>query len=146
MSGTAATTGARLIDLRETPLSIDEAVAAVADPAAGGLVVFVGSVRDHDDDRAVTRLAYTAHPSALDSLRGVVDEVAARFGGARLAAVHRYGELAIGDVAVVVAASAPHRDEAFAAARLLIDELKERVPIWKEQHFADGDVEWVGSP
>jgi len=141
----------RLIDVRDEPLSVDEAVGAVKDPAAGGTAFFVGSVRDHDraqggqDDRPVVRLTYSAHPTAVDRLREVMEKVAADFPVTALAAVHRVGELEIGDLAVVVAAAAPHRAEAFAACRRLIDDLKHQVPIWKYQEFADGGSEWVGA-
>jgi molybdopterin synthase catalytic subunit len=136
----------RLAALRDQPLSVDEVVEAVRDPAAGGLVVFVGAVRDNDDERAVDRLDYEAHPSAEARLREVAEEVAAKHPTVAVAATHRVGKLAVGDLAVVVAASCPHRAEAFAAARALIDELKSTVPIWKHQVFSDGDEEWVGTP
>jgi molybdopterin synthase catalytic subunit len=108
--------------------------------------VFVGAVRDHDDDRIVDRLSYSAHPSALDQLRQVADRVAAAHPVIGLAAVHRVGDLQIGDLAVVVAVSCAHRGDAFDACRELIDELKSTVPIWKHQHFRDGTEEWVGTP
>ena len=136
----------RLLDVRDTPLSVDEVLRAVADPAAGGTAVFVGSVRGEDGGRAVTDLGYSAHPSALDELRAVAGEVAAAHDVVAVAAVHRVGDLAVGDLAVVVAVSCAHRGEAFTACRMLIDELKSRVPIWKHQVFADGDEEWVGLP
>ncbi|MDT0265505.1 molybdenum cofactor biosynthesis protein MoaE [Streptomyces sp. DSM 44915] len=136
----------RLVDLRETPLSVDEVRAAVADDAAGGTVLFVGSVRDHDGPAAaVTSLEYSAHPTAGAELRRVAADVVAAFPGCAVAATHRLGPLAVGDLAVVVAVSAAHRDAAFRASRLLIDELKSRVPIWKHQRFADGTEEWVGA-
>lgn len=136
----------RLLEVRETPLSVDEVLAAVRDPGAGGVVLFVGAVRDQDDDRPVTALGYSAHPTVADELRAVADEVVAAYPVRALAAVHRVGDLEVGDLAVVVAAACPHRGEAFAAARMLIDELKSRVPIWKHQRFTDGDDEWVGLP
>ena len=136
----------RLAALRDAPLSVDEVVDAVRDPAAGGLVVFIGSVRDNDDDRSVDRLDYEAHPSAEAQLREVAERVAAKHPVVAVAVTHRVGRLEIGDIAVVVAASCPHRGEAFAAARDLIDELKETVPIWKHQLFSDGSEEWVGTP
>jgi molybdopterin synthase catalytic subunit len=134
----------RLIGIRDTPLSVDEVMDAVRDRGAGGLAVFVGTVRDSDHDRPVTRLAYSAHPSVEQELRGVMEKVAADYPVRALAAVHRVGDLEIGDLAVVVAAACPHRGEAFDACRRLIDDLKARVPIWKHQIFADGDAEWVG--
>ncbi|WP_396448997.1 molybdenum cofactor biosynthesis protein MoaE [Actinomadura sp.] len=135
----------RLIGVRETPLSIDEAYAAVGAPGAGGIAVFAGTVRDHDHARAVSRLSYSAHPTVERELRAVMEKVAADHPVLGLAAVHRVGDLEIGDIAVVVAASSAHRAEAFAACRSLIDDLKANVPIWKHQTFADGDDEWVGA-
>ncbi|GAA1868521.1 molybdenum cofactor biosynthesis protein MoaE [Actinomadura bangladeshensis] len=135
----------RLIGVRETPLSIDEVYSAVGAPGAGGIAVFAGTVRDHDHARAVTGLAYSAHPTVERELRAVMEKVAADFPVLGLAALHRVGDLEIGDIAVVVAAACAHRAEAFAACRRLIDDLKANVPIWKHQTFADGDDEWVGA-
>lgn len=135
-----------LIAVRSTPLSVDEVLAAVRDPAAGGVVVFIGTVREQDADRPVSGLNYSAHPSATERLRTVAEKVAAGHPVLRLAAVHRDGDLAVGDLAVVVAVATAHRAEAFAAARELIDEIKAEVPIWKHQVFSDGGEEWVGSP
>ena len=125
---------------------MDEVFAAVAGDAAGGTALFVGTVRDHDHDHDVTGLSYSAHPSAEAELRRVAEEVAAKFPVLALAAVHRVGDLAVGDLAVVVAVACPHRAEAFDACRELIDELKATVPIWKHQRFTDGTDEWVGTP
>jgi len=136
----------RLLELRERPLSVDEVLTAVLGPGIGGTALFIGSVRDVDDDRDVTELGYTAHPSAGDVLRSVAENVAARHPGVLLAAVHRTGDLQIGDLAVIVAAGAAHRADAFAAARALIDDVKAKVPIWKHQRFADGTTQWVGAP
>ena len=136
----------RLIAVRESELSLDEVRAAVADPGAGGIALFAGAVRDSDHDRGVTGLSYSAHPSAADELRRVAEEIAGKFPVVGVAAVHRVGDLAIGDLAVVLAVSCPHRAEAFDACRELIDMLKASVPIWKHQRFADGTAEWVGSP
>jgi molybdopterin synthase catalytic subunit len=135
----------RLAELREAPLSVDEVLAAVADPRAGGVSVFVGAVRDDDGGRAVERLDYSAHPTAAVVLREVAARAASADGVVAVAAVHRTGALVIGDLAVVVAASAVHRAEAFAACRQLIDELKHEVPVWKHQYFADGTQEWVAA-
>jgi molybdopterin synthase catalytic subunit len=134
----------RLLAVRESELSVDEVLAAVADPVAGGTVVFVGTVRDEDDGKVVVSLGYSAHPSVDVALREVAEHVVATHQVTALAAVHRVGDLAVGDLAVVVAASCPHRGEAFAACQALIDELKATVPIWKNQMFADGSQEWVG--
>jgi len=136
----------RLLALRDAPLDVAEVLAAVEDPAAGGVVSFTGLVRDHDGGRGVSQLEYQAHPDAEAALRAVADRIAAELPVHALAAVHRTGLLAVGDVAVVVAASASHRGQAFEAARRLIDDLKATVPIWKRQVFDDGDQEWVGTP
>ena len=135
----------RLIAVRESELSVDEVRAAVADPAAGGIALFAGAVRDSDHDRGVTGLSYSAHPSAEAELRRVAEVIAEKFPVIGIAAVHRVGDLAIGDLAVVAAVACPHRAEAFDACRALIDELKASVPIWKHQRFADGTAEWVGT-
>lgn len=133
----------RLVALRSEALSTDEVLTAVADRTAGGVTLFSGLVRDHDHGVAVERLEYVAHPTAADRLREVVEQVAADFEVVGLAAVHRTGLLEIGETAVLVAASAAHRDTAYAASRALIDRLKAEVPIWKRQEFADGGEEWV---
>lgn len=136
----------RLLELRETPLDAAEVLAAVDDAAAGGVNLFIGVVRDHDHGKSVDHLDYTAHPTALDRLREVATGVAEEFEVLALAAVHRTGHLEIGDIAVLVAASAAHRGQAYDASRALIDRLKATVPVWKHQVFADGREEWVNSP
>lgn len=138
--------GVRLAALRDTPLSVDEVLAAVADPAAGGVVLFVGTVREEDAGRAVTALGYTAHPTAETELRRVAEAVAADPAVIAVAVTHRVGDLAVGDLAVALAVACPHRGEAFTAARRFIDDLKATVPIWKHQRFADGTATWVGTP
>lgn len=135
----------RLTEIRESPLSVDEVMAAVADPRSGGVSVFVGTVREIDSGRDVVRLDYEAHPSAEVKLKEVAEGVVADIGVTAVAAVHRVGELNVGDLTVVVAASAGHRHVAFTACRKLIDDLKADVPIWKHQVFADGTDEWVGA-
>ena len=134
----------RLIALRDTPLSVDEVQAAVLADEAGGIAVFAGAVRDHDHGHPVSGLTYVAHPSAEAKLRSVAETVAQKCPVQAIAAVHRVGDLRIGDLAVVVAVSCAHRGDAFDACRMLIDELKATVPIWKHQRFADGSSEWVG--
>ncbi|MFD4031773.1 molybdenum cofactor biosynthesis protein MoaE [Streptomyces sp. NPDC058637] len=135
----------RLLDIRETPLSVDEIFRAVGDDAAGGIALFVGTVRNHDDGQDVGALGYSCHPTAGEELRRVAEKVVAQFPVRALAAVHRVGELGVGDLAVVVAVSCAHRGEAFEACRKLIDDLKHEVPIWKHQRFSDGTEEWVGA-
>jgi molybdopterin synthase catalytic subunit len=136
----------KLLGVRDRPLSVDEVLAAVAEPAAGGTVVFIGQIRNVDGDKAVDGLGYTAHPTVDEALRWVADRVVAEHPVLALAAVHRVGYLAVGDLAVVVAVSCAHRGDAFEAARMLIDEIKSTVPIWKHQMFGDGTDEWVGLP
>ena len=135
-----------LSDVRETPLGVDEVLELVRDPRCGGIALFVGVVRDHDHGEPVSSLDYSAHPTVVETLRTVCEQVAARHPVARLGAVHRVGHLDIGDVAVVAAVSAAHRGEAFDACRDLVDTLKATVPIWKHQQFSDGLDEWVGLP
>lgn len=134
------------VAISDRTLSLDEAVRAVQDPRVGGIVTFVGVVRDHDGGRAVTDLGYSAHPSAQDALHEVAAEAAAFEGVHAVSATHRTGDLAIGEAAVVLAVGAEHRGQAFSAARYLIDELKKRVPVWKHQRFEGGQDEWVGTP
>lgn len=134
-----------LTGVSEEPLSVDRVLDAVRHPGAGGLVVFLGTVREQDHDQAVVALDYTAHPSAVEAMARVAGEVADAHPGTTLAVVHRSGHLVVGDLAVVAAASAAHRGDAFAACRALIDTVKTSVPIWKHQSFADGTDEWVGS-
>jgi molybdopterin synthase catalytic subunit len=136
----------RLIAVRDTPLSVDEVRNAIADPAAGGEVLFIGTVRDNDADKGVTALSYTAHPTAEAELKKVSENIVGKFPDViGIAAVHRTGDLNVGDLAVVVGVSCGHRAEAFHACHALIDELKATVPIWKHQRFTDGTDEWVGS-
>lgn len=135
----------RLVDVRDKALSVDEVLTAVSDPRAGGVAVFVGTVRDEDGGRAVETLEYEAHPNVVSVMRELAAAVAAGPEVIAVAAVHRVGLLAIGDLAVVVAASCGHRHDAFAAGQRLIDDVKEKAPIWKRQVFRDGEVEWVGA-
>lgn len=129
--------------MRAEPLSVEDIQAAAADPAAGAVVVFAGSVRDHHHGRGVTALSYSAHPTAEAELSRVAEKIAASHQIVSLAVAHRTGDLQIGDFAVVAAVGAAHRQVAFDACHALIDELKATVPIWKHQLFADGTSEWV---
>ncbi|MFM9609979.1 molybdenum cofactor biosynthesis protein MoaE [Streptomyces niveiscabiei] len=135
----------KLVAVRGEALSLDEVFRAVGDPAAGGISLFVGTVRDHDEGAGVEALGYSCHPSAEGEMRRVAEGVVAEFPVRALAAVHRVGELRVGDIAVIVAVACAHRAEAFAACRKLIDDLKHEVPIWKQQKFSDGTEEWVGA-
>lgn len=139
-------------DVVDAPLDplVAELGSLVRDDACGAVATFSGYVRDHDGGRGVLRLHYEAHPDAATVLRTVADRVARRTAAAsgdrvRVAVVHRTGDLGIGDVAVVAAVGAGHRQAAFTAASDLVEELKAEVPIWKEQGFDDGTTEWVAS-
>jgi molybdopterin synthase catalytic subunit/molybdopterin converting factor small subunit len=153
----------RILELRDAPFEaglLDGLAAALATPADGAVVAFLGRTRrspgtpapGQEDEaarhagRAVDSLEYEAHETmALGVLTEIADEVADRFGVSRLAIVHRIGVVPLGEPSVAVVAVAPHRGEAFDAARYAIDETKARAPIWKAEHFADGHV-WIGSP
>jgi molybdopterin synthase catalytic subunit len=133
-----------LFEIRETELSLAEVIAAVTRPEAGGIAVFVGSVRSENAGRAVTLLEYQAYASmAAKEMARIGAEISTEIREARLSVLHRVGALKVLDLAVVCAASAPHRDEAFRACRLLIDRIKARVPIWKREHGPSGPY-WVG--
>ncbi len=140
MTGRVALSG-----VTEMVLSLEEHVAAVADPAAGATASFSGVVRDHDGGRSVADLEYQSHPTAGSIVAEVAAEIAAREGIIAVAITHRVGVLHIGDIAVVAAVSSAHRKQAFQACAELIDEVKVRLPVWKRQVFADGTDEWVGS-
>ncbi|GFH36783.1 molybdenum cofactor biosynthesis protein MoaE [Streptomyces pacificus] len=128
----------------DEPLRIDPLVDAVAGPGQGAVVAFVGTVRDENEGHEVTELRYEAYSAmALRALNSVIDRCEQSARGARVAVSHRIGELQVGDAAVVLAASAPHRAEAFAAARMCIELLKQEVPIWKRETSPDG-AEWLG--
>ncbi|MEU7630106.1 molybdenum cofactor biosynthesis protein MoaE [Nocardia sp. NPDC049220] len=139
-----ATDFVRLTRISDEPLDAAEAEAAVSGPQHGATVVFTGTVRNHDGGREVSALHYSAHPEAERFLRQVCEQVA-RSHGLPMAAVHRVGELAIGDLAVVAVAAAAHRAEAFAACAELVEHIKHEVPIWKRQLFSDGLSEWVNA-
>lgn len=130
--------------LTADPISLTEHEDLVASAEAGAVVGFAGVVRNHDGGRDVLRLEYSAHPHAEQTLFEVLVELAASAPGVRaVAASHRIGDLAIGDAALVVAVAADHRAAAFQTCARLVDTVKERLPVWKHQFFADGTDEWV---
>ncbi|MDQ0769825.1 molybdopterin synthase catalytic subunit [Pseudarthrobacter defluvii] len=140
--------------LSADPISVDRAIAAVESDTAGAVVSFSGVVRNHDGGKAVERLSYSAHPTAHQVMADVVARLVAEQDAAgvagpgqpvRIWAAHRIGMLEIGDPALVCAVSAAHRGQAFAVCSELVDRIKDQVPIWKEQFFSDGTVEWVGA-
>jgi molybdopterin synthase catalytic subunit len=135
---------ARHVQLLATPLSLDRCLAAVAGPGMGGIVTFTGMVRRHSRGAQIDHLEYEAYGAmAVREMTRLCDEIEAEIAGTRLAVEHRVGRLDVGDIAVVIAAAAPHRAEAFTACRAMIDRLKDRVPIWKKEVGDDG-AEWIG--
>ena len=142
MSGAVATRGG--FSLSATPLDLAALRASLADPACGGYAAFEGWVRNHNEGQQVLRLEYEAF-EALAASEGerILAEARERFGVRGVVCAHRVGELALGEVAVFVAAAAAHRDEAFRACRYVIDEVKHRLPIWKKEHYVGGESGWV---
>jgi len=133
-------------EMTDRPIFLAEHEDLVRHRSAGAVVGFVGMIRDHDGGRRVMRLEYSAHPSAPQVLTDVVTEIAERSSGLRVvAASHRIGALHLGEAALVAAVAADHRQAAFATCALLVDTIKERLPVWKHQFFDDGTDEWVGS-
>ena len=128
----------------DLPLNAEHAHDAAWSPECGAVVGFSGIVRNHDGGKGVASLSYSAHPSAGEVIAAVAADVAAKYDGVRIWVGHRTGPLQIGDAALVAAVASAHRGVAFAACSELVDTVKERVPIWKEQGFADGTTEWVG--
>ena len=133
-----------LCRLSEEPLELSALIDAVSAPSQGGIATFVGIVRDHNEGREVTRLEYEAYDEmVLSTLAEIVAQCEALSEGVHVAVSHRVGRLEIGDAAVMIAASAPHRAEAFAACRLCIELLKQDVPIFKREVSPSGE-EWIG--
>ncbi|THG28723.1 molybdenum cofactor biosynthesis protein MoaE [Naasia lichenicola] len=134
-----------LAAVTDESISVEACSAAVESAHSGAVVTFAGVVRDHDEGKGVSWLHYTSHPTADAIAKQVATEVADAHPGTRIAVLHRIGDLTVGDVALVCAVASAHRAEAFAACASLVDEIKARVPIWKEQGFTDGSTEWVAS-
>lgn len=125
-------------------ISVDKTLGAVEDHSTGAVVVFIGRVRDSANGREVTRMAYEAYPEmAQKKMQEIEDEVKRRWPVQKIAMIHRTGKLELGEISVAIAVACPHRKEAFEACRFAIDTLKETVPIWKKEHFVDGEA-WVG--
>jgi len=161
-AATAAVSGFEIVNavLSAEPISVEQAIAAVESDTAGAVVSFSGVVRNHDGGKPVERLSYSAHPTAHQVMADVVAQLVAEHAGdavgasvtvppggdpVRIWAAHRVGMLEIGDPALVCAVSASHRGQAFEVCSELVDRIKAQVPIWKEQFFSDGSVEWVGA-
>jgi molybdopterin synthase catalytic subunit len=130
--------------LVETPIDLAALLAEVADAGNGATLLFVGTVRDVNDGRAVTGIDYSAYEGmAARELDSIVREAAARFGTDHVVVVHRLGTLGLGEASVAIAVAHPRRAPAYDASRYVIEELKRRVPVWKREHYADGTREWV---
>lgn len=126
------------------PISADAVIAAVAGPERGGTCVFLGTVRDEGGAQGVIGIEYSAyHAMAERELDRIEDEVGAQWSDVRVAVRHRVGMVRSGEVSVAIAAAAPHRAEAFAACRYVIEEVKRRLPVWKKEHHRDGTAVWV---
>ena len=132
--------------LSEQPVDLTTLIAAVQSPERGGIACFLGAVRNHHRGRDVVRLEYSAYAPMVEAECGRIVAEAESRGNVAVSLRHRIGRLEVGDVAVAVVAASAHRDEAFIACRHVIEELKRRVPIWKREYYADGAVDWVGSP
>ncbi len=129
--------------LQSEPLDLAELIAETADPSAGALVVFSGTVRNHHAGKQVEYLNYTAHAALCEKVLAELEsETRERFGVSQCRIVHREGDLRIGEDSVLVVVRSAHRKEAFAAAEYAINTLKERAPVWKREHYADGTVDY----
>lgn len=134
-----------MIEIVTRPIDVAAVVAAAGASNAGAIATFVGTTRDHNEGRRVTRLEYEAYPEmALTEMEKIADEARRRWGVERVAITHRIGVVPTGEASVAIAVSAGHRAAAFDACRFVIDRLKEVVPIWKKEHFEGGEV-WIGS-
>ena len=132
-----------MISVQRGDIDVDAVLESVKSPGSGCVVGFLGTVRDTSEGRSVERMSVEVYEEmAVKQLSIIRDEALERFGVHGVAVVHRYGELEVGDSIVYIAVSAGHRDEAFKACRYVIDELKERVPLWKKEYTTDGEV-WV---
>ena len=131
-------------DITTDPIDPSTIVERVGAPEDGAVALFMGTVRNGNEGRAVGGMEYEGYAEmAREQLAAIVAEASARAGTGRIAAVHRLGELAIGEVSVVIAVSTPHRAEAFDAARYVIEEIKKRLPVWKRERYLDGGTEWL---
>jgi len=130
--------------IQQSPIDPAAVVEQVGHDEDGAVLLFVGVVRDHADGRAVTGMRYEAFEEmAVDVLETIAQEAAGHLGTDRVAVVHRVGDLSIGDASVAIAVSSPHRADAYDASRYVIEEIKKRLPIWKKEHYVEGDDAWV---
>jgi molybdopterin synthase catalytic subunit len=131
-------------DVTDAVIEPSDVLGRVGDPSDGAVVLFLGVVRDHAGGRPVTGMTYEVYRAMAGTILGdIARAAAARLGTDHLAVIHRVGGLAVGEVSVAIAASSPHRAEAFAAARQVIEEIKGRLPVWKRERYADGEASWV---
>lgn len=135
----------RLAQITTLPLDPAALQAALTDPAGGAIALFIGAVRNHDEGRSVSSLSYSAHPSAVARLQDLLSQYAERADVLALAVEHRVGDLGIGDIAVLAGVTSAHRAAAFEVCSTLVERVKLEIPIWKNQVFADGTNEWIGS-
>jgi molybdopterin synthase catalytic subunit len=133
-----------IVELTDAPIDSQALIERVSTPSCGAVCLFLGTVREFTQDKRTTWLVYEAYPDmALKQMRAILEEAAARWPVPRLGVIHRLGRLDLGEVSIAVAVATPHRGESFEACRWIMDTLKERVPIWKQEHWADGSTEWV---
>lgn len=133
-----------MVKISATGIDVDQLRESLGDPAAGGVCIFEGWVRNQNDGRSVRQLEYEVYePLAVSEGNRILQEAQNKFPHLKVSCVHRSGLLQIGDCAVWVGVAAPHRDEAFQACRYIIDQVKVRLPIWKKEHYVDGDSGWV---
>lgn len=133
--------------LTSEPISVDALLARVASPACGGTCLFLGTVRSATEDGGVTAIEYSGYDAMVEAEFGRLErEVGERWPGVRVAVVHRLGRIPLGEASIAIAAAAPHRAEAFAACRHVIEEVKRRLPVWKKEFRVDGSATWVGAP
>jgi molybdopterin synthase catalytic subunit len=125
-------------------IDVNALLASVSAPSCGAISLFLGTVRDENDDRAVSGMRYDAYEAmAQQVLQEIVDEALRTMREGAIAAVHRIGELSIGDVSVAIATASPHRAPAYEASRYVIEEIKKRLPVWKHEHYVDGAAAWL---
>lgn len=132
-------------DVTTQIIEVEQLAALVRDNRAGAVVVFNGDVRNHDGGKEVLTLTYEIHPTANEQIGLITHALLTQKDVIKVALSHRYGEIAIGETAFAVAVSAVHREEAFETCSALVDEIKEKLPIWKHQRFTDGTDEWVNT-
>lgn len=130
--------------LTDAPIAVADVLGAVGSPADGAVLLFLGTVRERNEGRAVSGMRYDAYVAMAEQvLSAIATEAAAQLGTDRVAVVHRIGELAIGEVSVALAVSAPHREQVFVAGRYVIEEVKRRLPVWKHEHYVAGESQWL---